>query len=412
VNVEVISEDHALFSLCREIASEFPQTTWNLSIKSGFDDAHPANIYLFDYKPGMDVPEAVRWGTRAFILVDCRQLETFRSTYPAAEPGIVLKPVTRAVFRGLLAQSTGFLDGAGSEALRTDRDDILQCLMHANLRLQQYDSERTNFLGRALHDFHAPLTALSGYCGLLLEEKTGLLNERQKLIIDRMHHSVRRLSRMSRAMFQLSVGRQIALKPALREGDIRECAEQALYEVQQLVQEKDLQLDIDFEPLFVPLLIDTGQMEQVMINLLENACKFSPRGGVISIKGYACFTERRAKNVLCPSQTDRRTRDMCAPNAYRVDIQDAGPGISPENLKDIFEEYVSYSGGQDRSRGGLGLAICRMILTQHQGRIWAENGRPGAIFSFVLPLPRAAASSTGSGQLCLDDRSESFAACV
>ncbi|MBV8809888.1 MAG: HAMP domain-containing histidine kinase, partial [Acidobacteriaceae bacterium] len=252
---------------------------------------------------------------------------------------------------------------------------------------QQYDAERTNFLGRALHDFQAPLTALGGYCDLLADEKIGSLDERQKLVIHRMHHSVRRLSRMTRAMFNLSVGRHVALKPDLREGDIRECAEQALYEVQQLAEEKGIQLEIDFEPSLLPF--DSGQIEQVMVNLLENAYKFTPRYGSIFVRGYRYFWDRRAANVFCPAESDRRAGQAKFPNAYRVDVEDSGPGISPEHLKLIFEEYVSYSGGQDRSRGGLGLAICRMILNQHQGRIWAENGQSGAVFSFVLPFPAA-----------------------
>jgi len=58
----------------------------------------------------------------------------------------------------------------------------------------------------------------------------------------------------------------------------------------------------------------------------------------------------------------------------------------PEHLQSVFEEYTSYGGSQDRSGGGLGLAICKMILTAHKGRIWAENTSTGARLSFVLPL--------------------------
>lgn len=58
-----------------------------------------------------------------------------------------------------------------------------------------------------------------------------------------------------------------------------------------------------------------------------------------------------------------------------------------ENLEKIFEEYTSYSGGQDRSGGGLGLAICKFILNLHQGQVWAESGGGhGSMFSFVLPF--------------------------
>lgn len=389
MNLQLLSEDDSLLALCRDIAREFPSITWNFRTGSDCTRSADADLCFWDYKPGFLIPETARWGAKCFALVPSGQLELFRAAHPYAEAGIVLKPVTRAVMRALMAQaianSTPTVH-SDTDSIRSDRDDILQCLIEANLRLQEYDAERTNFLGRALHDFHAPLTAVNGYCGLLIEEKLGLLDERQKLVINRMQRSVRRLSRMTRAMFQLSVGRHVNLKPALREADIRDCAEQALHEVQQLAEEKELQLDIDFEPSSTPLFIDCGQIEQVMINLLENACKFSPRFGSIIVKGYPCFSERRATNVFCPPESDRRVQQLRTANAYRVDIADSGPGITVEHLKLIFEEYVSYSGGHDRSRGGLGLAICRMILNQHQGRIWAENSQPGAVFSFIVPF--------------------------
>jgi signal transduction histidine kinase len=413
LNLELISDNHNLVTICREIAKELPDIIWHIAVRTDPSGRSDMGICLWDYQLGMSMPEDVPWGAQHFALVDFRDLDAFRSVYPYAEAGIVLKQVLRTRVRALMVQAAAPNSSrSGDDTLRSDRDEILQCLMQANLRLQQYEAERTNFLGRALHDFHAPLTALTGYCGLLLEEKIGLLSEQQKIIVNRMDHSCRRLARMTRAMFQLSVGRHVALKPALREGNIRECAEQALYEIQNLTQEKDLQLDIDFEPLSTPLFVDSSQIEQVILNLLENACKFSSRYGSIVVRGYSWFSDRRAKNVFCPAEPDRRVRDARTPNVYRVDIVDSGPGIAPEHLKSIFEEYVSYSGGQDRSRGGLGLAICRMILNQHQGRIWAENGQSGAVFSFTLPLQRADGAHHSSEAIRRDTRTEAVAACV
>jgi two-component system sensor histidine kinase KdpD len=72
-------------------------------------------------------------------------------------------------------------------------------------------------------------------------------------------------------------------------------------------------------------------------------------------------------------------------NCYRIDVSDSGPGIPPECLSSIFEEYTSYSGGKDRSGAGLGLAISKGIVELHKGRIWAEPRSRGATFSFVLP---------------------------
>ena len=77
-------------------------------------------------------------------------------------------------------------------------------------------------------------------------------------------------------------------------------------------------------------------------------------------------------------------------NAYRIDVHDSGCGVPSEHTESIFEEFTTYAGGQDRSGGGLGLAICRMAIDAHRGRIWAESTGAGTQFSFVLPYPDAA----------------------
>jgi signal transduction histidine kinase len=144
------------------------------------------------------------------------------------------------------------------------------------------------------------------------------------------------------------------------------------------------------------LCLDTHQLEQAFMNLLDNACKFTPRFGSIEIRGYPFFWERRLPNVALDFSSDRREQQVWAPNSYRIDIRDSGPGVHPDHLDAIFEEYTLYPAGQDRSGGGLGLAVCKMIVDQHNGRIWAENGPNGAVFSVVLPFYNAA-QSNGSG---------------
>jgi hypothetical protein len=76
-------------------------------------------------------------------------------------------------------------------------------------------------------------------------------------------------------------------------------------------------------------------------------------------------------------------RRILTPTASISKLWRPHPAGAPAN---IFEEYTSYAGGQDRSGGGLGLAICKMIATLHGGRVWAENTETGPMFSFVLPV--------------------------
>jgi signal transduction histidine kinase len=270
--------------------------------------------------------------------------------------------------------------------MRTDRDKMLECVIDANLKLQTYDQERTNFLARAMHDFRAPLSAMDGYCSLLLTEQLGPITENQRQAFQRVRQSVKRLSRMATGMFQLSIGGKVEAKLRLQKGDSQTCLDQALHELKPLVDQKRLKISVDLQPPAAPLYFEQEQIAQVFVNLLENACRFTPKSGFVEITGYPFAWERRRSAMICPADAaDRRIADSGAPNSYRIDIRDNGPGVCPEHLDKIFEEYTSYGGGDDRSGGGLGLAICKSIVCAHQGYIWANNCTGGAVFSFVLP---------------------------
>jgi signal transduction histidine kinase len=390
IEVCLVSQSAELHKLCSEVLEElFGQ---NIGFHAGTDHGSKSDVYIWDFQPNMVFPNDLDWRQKQkhFFLLQRRQVPAFRQKAPSPDLNLLLKPVTRATLKAFLANSLApshdAAVGPQLHSMRADRDEILQCLIQTNLKLQEYDQERTNFLARAIHDFRAPLTALCGYSGLLLGEQLGPLSEDQKEVLQRMHYSAKRLSRMASAMFQLSVGQHVEAKPNFQKADIRECIDQAVHELMPFADEKRISFSVELTPVEQSMFFERAQLEQVLINVLDNACKFTPRQGLVEIQGYPFFWERRRQTAGGPRNQDRRTADSHAPNSFRVDIRDSGPGISPEHLNSIFEEYTSYSGGQDRSGGGLGLAICKLILSRHQGRIWAESSSTGAVFSFVLPF--------------------------
>ncbi len=412
MDIRLVSHDRELLKVCREIVTNLPQQHCTFSAAASADDDAAADVCIWDFESDTSrFPDIDGNPSKHLFLVHRGDLPLFRDRIPAAEAKILLKPVTRATLEVFLAQAlAAYRDReATTTSLRADRDEILQCLIETNLRLQEYDQDRTTFLARAVHDFRAPLTALTGYCGLLLSEPLelseplGPLSESQREILRRMQHSAKRLSRMASAMFQLSVGRHVKRRPELRPGDIRECLEQALHEITPFADEKSIAIRADLAPCDFPLSFEAGQIEQVLINLLDNACKFTPKSGSIDIRGYPVFWERRTTGSSLPP-AERRWRSVIEPNTYRVDIQDSGSAIPEEHLERIFEEYTSYAGGRDRSGGGLGLAITRMIINQHDGAVWAENTDSGPMLSFVLPVyrrePSYAAEQSGETVRC------------
>lgn len=396
VTVCVVSADKDLVSACREAVRELEEEYFESAPLADPHDSPHSEIWVWDYEPGQtDVPEASSGDSKILYVVSFADLDSLRSRIPSAEGKILLKPVTRVMLRTFLGSVAKAGNGSrlgngvleNSLTLRADRDELLQCLLHANLKLQEYDQQRTNFLARAVHDFRAPLTALAGFCGLLACGELGPLSEEQTEAIGRMEKSIRRLSRMASAMFDLSTGPRLGQKPNLREADICEHIRQSIHEILPSAREKNIELRADrITPSPRPLHFEPSQIEQVILNLLDNSCKFVPKNGLIEVQGYPYFWERRfvAGNI----SVERRQRETSLPNSYRIDIRDNGPGVPPHLLEEIFEEYTSYSGSQDRSGGGLGLAICRLIMSRHQGHVWAEASQHGAVFSMVLPFVR------------------------
>jgi signal transduction histidine kinase len=327
----------------------------------------------------------------SFFVVDRAYLASFHLAMGPA-PFILLRPVTGPVIRAFLDEFHSRLVSSGKvnssePSPWAQRDDVLQCLIHANLKLQQYDQERTNFVARAVHDFRVPLTAALGYVGLLLGERLGPVTPEQHDVLERLQHSMIRLSRSTATMLDLSTRERVRHPMKLEDGDIRETLTQTVHETALAAKEKQITISFEMQHCISPLKYDHAQLEQVFLNLLENAIRFTPRFGTIVIRGYADFWERRAR-ALAPVVPGERRLIMCSdPNCYRIDIEDTGCGIPPDQLGLIFEEYISCSVGQQRSGSGLGLAITKVIVERHRGKIWARTSASGATFSVVLPFP-------------------------
>jgi signal transduction histidine kinase len=390
VELILVSADPDLRLMCCEVLGQLAEDC-NVTL-ADINGVPPAgDVYIWDFQPGYAIPDHIAgqpaW--KHLFLVERKDLGLLRQHGWCPELAVLLKPITRVTLAAFLGQALAACAGELSPAatVRASSDELLQCLIQTNLRLQDYDQERTNFLARAAHDFRAPLTAINGYCGLLIAEPLGSLNEDQKEVLRRMQRSAKRLSRMTSAMFQLSVRGQVQPShPNFEPGDRRDCIDQAIHEIAPSMENKRIEISVDLSSPRGPLLLDQSQMEEVLLNLLDNACKFTPKGGSIEIKGYSYFWDRRNLRARMARAMERRFRSSPAPNSFRLDIRDSGPGIPEEHLDSIFEQYTRYSETQDRTGGGLGLAICKMLMDRHYGRVWAESSESGATFSLVVPF--------------------------
>ncbi len=349
------------------------------------DPLPPADLYIWDYHPGAEknLEASTRPDGLELVLAEPHEAELLRNIKSPAF--ILLKPVNRNTFATYLRLALNTFDLQEETRrvaqLRSDRDTLLQYALEVNLKLQAYDQERGDFLARGVHDFRTPLTALHGYCGLLAEEKLGPVNARQKELLARMQYSALRLTRMARGMISLLTQGRFETIPQCNAADIDEALSQALHDTAPFVKDKRIEVRIDLQPRPGLLSFEAEQIQQVFINLIENSCKFVPQNGWIKVIGFPVHESSHASN------SDRGEKHVRSrPEFYQIDISDSGPGVPFDLVDKIFEQYTSYRGSSDRAGGGLGLAICKLIVNAHKGAIWATAGSNGAKFSFRLPL--------------------------
>jgi signal transduction histidine kinase len=173
------------------------------------------------------------------------------------------------------------------------------------------------------------------------------------------------ISRMERLLYDLLDMARIesgTLNIVRRQHDIGALLREVLQIYEPMFVSRDITFTVDIPPQSVEAFFDHDRIVQVLSNLLGNAMKFTPGGGVVALRA-----DRQAKHVVFALHND-------------------GAGISPSALPHIFERFWQLDSNERRGLG-LGLSICRAIVTAHGGQIWAESevGR-GAMFRFTLPV--------------------------
>jgi signal transduction histidine kinase len=232
--------------------------------------------------------------------------------------------------------------------------------------LQQINRMKSDFLSTVSHELRTPLTSIMMAAEMLLEEEETRdpNSTRGKLVAN----IVRGASRLSSLVADLvNISRDDEFKPRLELDSVAidDLVSNAAGIVQPLVAAKQQTLDVASAAPGTIVRVDRLRFEQVLINLLSNAQRYTPPGGHITVRTGIVGDE-----VI-------------------VTVADSGPGIPVEERELIFEPF--YRG--DRSGMGLGLAIAKSLTELHSGRIWIDSaGGQGSEFSVALPLSRAGAS--------------------
>jgi hypothetical protein len=243
-----------------------------------------------------------------------------------------------------------------------------QELRDANQRLQELDRLKDDFISTVTHELRTPLTSIRAFSEILKD--TPRLDEDQRAkFLGIVIKESERLTRLINQVLDLSKIESGNAEWHSSEIDMREVVDDAVSAVSQMFKENGAQLEINLPRELPSIVADRDRLMQVMLNLLSNAAKFCKSPG-----GRVSVALARQDGFL------------------RVDVTDNGIGISDSDQEVIFEKFRQVGDTlTNRPQGtGLGLPICRQIISHFGGRLWVQSevGK-GATFSFTLPFNQA-----------------------
>jgi two-component system sensor histidine kinase/response regulator len=234
-------------------------------------------------------------------------------------------------------------------------------------QLQELEQLRDGLTHMLVHDLRTPLTSF--LAGLQTVEYLGALTEDQRECLDLSINGGEMLLGMINDLLDISKMESGGLILERKKIAAPELAARSMQNVAALAKEKNIQLVSQISPDLPTFEGDVEKLDRTLVNLLGNAVKFTPSGGVITLS--IDFNER-------PDRTP----------AFVLSVADTGEGIPSESFDRIFEKFgqVESRQGGRRMSTGLGLTFCKMVVEAHGGRIWIESELgQGSNFVFALP---------------------------
>jgi Na+/proline symporter/signal transduction histidine kinase len=239
-------------------------------------------------------------------------------------------------------------------------------LREAYEQLKVLDQLKDDFMSTVTHELRTPLTSIRAFAEILSDNLDLEIEQRSQFTNIILKES-ERLTRLINNVLDLSKIESGNMEWVLSEIDLKAVVNEALVSTGQLFEEKRIQLEVDLPDHLPPVVADRDRIVQVLLNLLSNAIKF------------------------CNSEAGRVAISMRVNDDWiQVSVTDNGPGINPDNQETIFEKFRQVGDTlTEKPQGtGLGLPICRQIITHFGGRLWATSEpKHGATFYFTLPLP-------------------------
>jgi signal transduction histidine kinase len=301
-------------------------------------------------------------GNKGFLFVGAGGIDTFLTEGDQELINVLANEIGQALENARLFEKTW----QAHQDLEKKVEERTRALSLALEEVKLASKRKTDFVSSVTHELRTPLTSIKGYASILLADKLGQLPDPVKQRLEKINRHSDELAQFVNDLLDISrieSGREI-MKTGPQ--DFKQIAEDTADMLSIILKDKQIELSLNIPEDAQKILADYNQIKRVLINLVNNAIKFTPAQGKIEI---ACHKK------------DGRVQ---------IDVSDSGCGIPEDSLNRIFEEFyrVDNAVNQQVKGTGLGLALVKNIVEAHAGKIWVKSKfGEGSTFSFTLPQP-------------------------
>lgn len=314
-----------------------------------------------------------RSGVRSFVAVPLQSranilgyLGADRGPHPCSEDDLQILLTIAGHVAAAIDNAKAYSDLAElTQHLEERIEQRTEELSRANTQLQEHDRRRSTFLSVVSHELRTPMTAIRSFAENMLDGITGPLTDLQRTYLTRVQHNVARLSRIISQLLDWSGLDTKRIQLHLEKVCVHQIATIAADGLQMVAAEKNVSLIVASVESLPSVQGDRDKLEQIFVNLISNAIKFTPSGGQVTIE-----------------------TSVSQSGFVQTCVADTGCGIDAAHLPNIFEEFSKVPSAMPTSQGAqLGLWITKTLVTMHRGRIWVESQpQAGSRFYFTLPI--------------------------
>jgi signal transduction histidine kinase len=297
------------------------------------------------------------------------------------------------LFAGHKAHVTSTMHLASVRESYRQLEDKTAKLQEAFDRLQELDRLKSAFLATVSHELRTPLTSIIGYSEMLVEGLAGEMKSEQLEFVNTIHDKGQQLLSLISGLLDLGKLESGTMRMVMRAVHIDQVLADVASTLRPTARKKDVRFELD-APADLPTLCgDAERLRQVFLNLVENAIKFTPSGGSVTLRA------RGGESDDGGSQ-DEAGLALLAPTRARLEVRvsDTGIGISTRERSKVFDAFYQIDSSSTREHGGtgLGLSIVKRLLSAHSGTVRIEDNQPrGTVFVVTLPQQQAAAVAEG-----------------